>query len=214
MTNYSTIHGDLRLEGKIDTGYTTPTDLNIDCGTEKTLVLTEVVWQDINLGAALLSLPVATQPDEVQFVDEAGNNTGIYSWGFAVDEKVSGNFELQHDYKEGTDLHFHLHYQGVAAPTGTDKIKWQLTYTLSRDNTTLNAVTTIPKECDFDTRYEFIRCDFDAITGTDFKIGDQFLFTLARIAASQDEYGGDAIVATLGVHYQIDTIGSRQIGTK
>jgi hypothetical protein len=200
--------------GNIDTDLVAASDLNIDCGTDKTVVLEETVWKDINLGAAVLSLPVASQPDEVQFTDEAGSATGIYSWGFAVGEKVSGNFELQHDYKEGTDLTFHIHWQGTTAPTGTDKVKWQLTYTVAQDEATLDAATTITVETDFDTQYEFKISNFAAITGTNFNIGDQFLFTLERIAASADEYGGDAIVATVGVHYQVDTIGSRQIGTK
>ncbi|KKK55842.1 hypothetical protein LCGC14_3070520, partial [marine sediment metagenome] len=37
---------------------------------------------------------------------------------------------------------------------------------------------------------------------------------LERIAASADEYSGDAIVATVGIHYQVDTIGSRQVLAK
>ncbi|KKL19180.1 hypothetical protein LCGC14_2468030, partial [marine sediment metagenome] len=55
---------------------------------------------------------------------------------------------------------------------------------------------------------------FPAITGTDFNIEDQFLFTLERVAASADEYGGDAIVATVGIHYEVDTVGSRQVLVK
>ena len=169
------------------------------------------VFKDINLGAAVLTRPAATAPDEVNFVDEVGGDTGIASLGFAVGEKVGGNFEIQHDYKEGSDLFFHIHWQGVAIPTGTDKVKWQLEYTVSQSETTLNAVTTIVIEEDFDTQYEFKNTAFVAITGTDFNIEDQFLFTLTRIGASADEYGGDAILATIGIHYEVDTVGSRQI---
>ena len=169
------------------------------------------VFRDINLGAAVLTKPAVSQPDEVNFVDEAGADTGIASLGFAVGEKVSGNFELQHDYKEGTDLVFHIHWQGGAAPSGTDKVKWQLTYTVSQSETTLNATTTIVVETDFDTQYEFKQSDFPAITGTNFNIEDQFLFTLERIAASADEYAGDGIVATVGIHYEVSRIGSRTI---
>ncbi len=172
------------------------------------------IFKDINLGAAVLTKPAATAPDEVNFVDEAGADTEIASLGFAVGEKVSGNFELQHDYKEGTDLVFHVHWQGSTAPTGTDKVKWQLTYTVAQTEATLDATTTIVVETDFDTQYEFKASAFAAITGTNFNIENQFLFTLERIAASADEYGGDAILATVGIHYECDTIGSRQILSK
>lgn len=175
---------------------------------------TATVWKDINLGAAMLTLPAASQPDEDEFVDEGGTDTGISTWAFAVGEGVSGNFELQHDYKEGSDVTFHVHWQGIAAPTGTDKVKWQLIYTVAQMEATLDAATTITVETDFDTQYEFKISSFSAITGTNFNIGDQFLFHLSRVAASANEYGGDALLATLGLHYEIDTVGSRQITTK
>lgn len=173
------------------------------------------VFKDINMGAAVLTKPAATAPDEVNFVDEAGADTGIASLGFAIGEKVSGNFEMQHDYKEGSDITFHVHWQGVTVPAGgTDNVKWQLEYTIAQAGTTLNAITTIVVETTFDTQYEFKNTAFVAITGTNFNIEDQFLFTLTRIAASADDYAGDAIVATVGIHYELDTVGSRQILAK
>jgi len=199
---------------KIETDQFGASDLEIQTGANKTLKLTTSAWRDINLGAGVFTNPASSIPGEVQFVDNTGANTGIYTYGFAVGEKVSGDFEMQHDYKEGTDLYFHVHFQGNDAPTGTDKVRWQLTYTFMQDGETLAPATPITKECDCDTQYEAIRCDFDAIDGTDIKIGDQFLFTLERIAATTDEYAGDAVVATIGMHIQLDTLGSRQIGTK
>ena len=172
------------------------------------------VWQDINLGAALLTKPAASAPDTDEFKDEGGNDTGIETYAFAPGEKVSGNFEIQHDYKEGSDLVFHIHWQGIAAPTGTDKVKWQLIYTVAKVDATLDAATTITVESDFDTQYEFVRTDFAAIVGTNFNIEDQVLFQISRVNASANEYGGDALIATVGIHYEIDTIGSRQINTK
>lgn len=172
------------------------------------------VFKDINLGSALLTKPAASAPDTDEFKDEGGNDTGIETYAFAPGEKVSGNFELQHDYKEGSDITFHVHFQGITAPTGTDKVKWQLIYTVAKSDATLDAVTTIVKEIDFDTQYEFLRADFAVIIGTNFSIEDQFLFQLSRITASADEYAGDALIATVGIHYEIDTIGSRAINTK
>jgi hypothetical protein len=208
-------------DGFIRTDLVAASDLNVDCGANKTVELQTTVWRDINLGAAMLSLPVATQPDEVEIVDEAAGNTGIYTWGFAVNELVSGVFEMQHDYAEGTDITFHVHWGGNAAPTGTDYVKWQLDYTIVRDDNTINAATSLVVETAYDTQYEWIRSSFAAITGStggvdggDIKIGDQFFFFFKRIAAVGDAYAGDALVATLGLHYQVNTMGSRQQGTK
>ena len=40
------------------------------------------------------------------------------------------------------------------------------------------------------------------------------MFTLTRVAAAGDVYLGDALIATAGIHYEIDTVGSRQIDAK
>jgi len=178
-------------------------------------VLVERSWNDVNVGGMTLTLPAATQPDEVNFVDEAAGDTGIATWGFAIGEKASGALEIPHDYKEGSDLYFHVHWQGITAPAGgTDNVKWQCTYTVGAAGETLNAATTIVKESAITTRYSFVLSEFSAITGTNFNIGDQFLFTLSRIAASADDYAGDALIATVGLHYESSSIGSRLITTK
>lgn len=178
---------------------------------------TATVWNDANVGGMTLTVPVANQPDEVNFLDEAGGDTGITTWGYAVGEKSSGAIEIPHDYKEGSDIYFHIHWQGIAAPSGTDYVKWQLIYTVAAANgeETLDAATTITVETAFDTQYEFKLSSSDpAITGTNFQMGDQFLFALERVAAIGDAYLGDALIATVGLHYECDTVGSRQMLTK
>lgn len=175
----------------------------------------DVVWRDINVGGALLQLAVANNPGKVQFKDNTGTGTGIWTYGFAPTELVSGSFELQHDYKEGSDFYFHIHWQGITAPAGgTDNVQWQVIYTVTRHGQTLSPITTITAESAITTQYAFTTTGFTASSGTGYKIGDQVLFQLQRIAASSDEYAGEALIATFGIHYQVDTIGSLQITSK
>ena len=54
-------------DGYINTAAVAPSDLHIDCGTERTAVLDEPVWDDINLGASQLSKPASSQPDIHRF---------------------------------------------------------------------------------------------------------------------------------------------------
>lgn len=208
--------------GLLETDTSTPIDLTLDCGANKTLVLAQPVYRDINVGGAVLWPIPAFAPDFETFADEAGGDTGIYTAAFAVSEKASDQFEIQHDYKEGSDVSFHIHWQGKAAPTGTDNVAWQLSYTISRDDETLDAVTVlVSPDTPFDTQYDFKRSTFATISGSTggnnggaIQIGDQFCFTIERIAAVGDAYAGDALISTVGLHYQVDTMGSRQIGTK
>ena len=172
------------------------------------------VFNDLNMGSALLTKPASSAPDTDEFKDEAGNDTGIETYAFAPGEKVSGSFEIPHDYKEGSNVTPHVHFQIIAAPTGTDKVKWQLIYIISQTDTTLNAATTIVAEQNVDTQYEFHNLAFPVITGTNFNIEDQFLFQISRVSASATEFAGDALIATFGLHYEIDTVASRQILAK
>jgi len=199
----------------IKTDTTTPTDLTITTGAAKTLVLGTVVYKDINIAGYLLARPASSAPGVDTFRSTGGTNTTIETLAFAVDEKVHGGFELQHDYKEGTDLTFHVHWQGIAAPTGTDNVQWRLNYIVARDGVTLAAATVFDSpDTAIDTQYRCYQTNFAVITGTNFKIGDQFMFTLTRVAAVSDDYAGDCLIETAGVHYQVDTLGSRAILTK
>jgi hypothetical protein len=190
------------------------TKLTIEDGTTGTLVLGNPVYNDANVSALILKTG-GTLPGTVQRKDNTGGNTGIYALAFAVGEEGSGAIEIPHDYKEGTNLTFHVHWCGDTAPAGgTDNVKWALTYAVTRAEATIAPASTIYVETAFDTQYENKMSAFAAITGTTFLIGDQFNFTIKRVAASSDEYGGEALVETLGYHYQADTLGSRSISAK
>ena len=200
--------------GIINTSLVAPSDLNLTCGANKTLALQNSVYNDANVGAMVL-ITGGTLPGIVEWLDNDGDATGIFTRGFAVNEQLSGVIEIPHDYKEGTNLTFHVHWGANDAPTGTDNVKWQLIYSVTRAETTFPDATTIDTgDVAYDTQYESKISNFPAITGTNFKIGDQFNFTLTRIAAAGDAYAGEALIDTVGFHYECDTIGSRSITTK
>lgn len=167
-------------------------------------------WADINLGAAMLSKPAAAQPDENEFKDLLGADTGVTTLAFAVGEHVSGAIEIPHDYVAGTNVRFHIHWQGIDAPTGTDYVRWQLTYTIAEEGEALPETEVIAEESEFATQYTFVRTDLPEIDGSALAIGRQFVFDLERIAAVGDAYAGDALVATVGLHYRTRWIN--QIG--
>jgi hypothetical protein len=189
-------------------------DLDVYTPANKTLELQTSVYNDANVGGLVLRTG-GTAPGVVQWKDNDGDNTGIYTVGFDDGDQGSGSIEVPHDYKEGTDLVFHIHYGINDAPTGTDQIRFDLIYNVQRDGTTFVDATTIDSaDVAVDTQYKTGRIDFTAITGTTFKIGDQFNFTIKRTTAVGDAYAGDVLTQTLGFHYQTDTMGSRSIGTK
>jgi len=200
----------------IQTDIIAASDLDVDCGTEKTVRLVETVWDDINAGGLSLQGPPGQQPDIEQILDEAGAGTGIYTYAIDIGEEVHGVFELQHWYKEGTDVKPHVHFSIQAAVGGaTDNVEWELTYTVTRPGETVDASVTIAIEDTVDTQYEEYIFIFPDIDGSGYGIGDQFQFKLERVAAtSGDDYGGDLFLKTFGLHCEKDTMGSRQVATK
>ena len=209
-------------DGYIKTDEVAASDLHLTTGAAKTLVLDTPVYNDLNIGALVLQTG-GTLPGIVQILDNDGDATGIYTRGFSVDEQGSGVMEIPHDYKEGTDIVFHIHWGGNDAPTGTDYVVWKVVYSISRDgNTFPDSISVSSLEIAYDTQYEWLRTDIGTITGStggvdggNIKIGDQFHFTITRSAPSVgDAYAGETLVGSIGFHYQSDTIGSRQISTK
>lgn len=183
--------------------------------TKGAIVWEDSVYNDANVGGLALRAGVTTPP-VTQWVDNLGANTGIYGLGFAANDEANGTIEIPHDYKEGTDIVFHIHWGANDAPTGTDYVKWQLSYfiDLESSGSTTPPATVIVVETAYDTRYQHKRSDFPTITGTNFKIGDQVNFNLKRITAAGDAYAGVAIAETIGFHYECDTLGSKQITSK
>ena len=198
-------------DGLIDTSIVAPSDLNIACGTDKTLELTETVWKDINLSSANLQQPASSAPSIDTFLDENGADTDIATFAFGVGDKIGGTFEIQHDYKDGSDFVFHIHFQADVAPSGTDNVAWELDYTVVRDGSTMDATTNISTgDIVVDTQYQQYLDNWANITGTNFLNGDHISFKLTRVAAVGDAYTGDVKIKTVGMHYQVNTMGSRQ----
>jgi hypothetical protein len=201
-------------DGALYLGGTT-NGIKVNKGGELTLLGTATVFNDANVGSLVL-VTGGTLPGVVELLESDGGSSGIYLRGFAVNEQGSGAIEIPHDYKEGSDIVFHIHWVGQDAPSGTDNVRWQLTYSVTRGGVVTPAATTVVAAADiaYDTQYKWMRSDVATITGTTFLIGDQFNFTITRIVATGDAYAGEAVVATLGLHYECDTMGSKTITTK
>ena len=207
------------INGNIDTDIIAASDLIIDCGAAKTLALEVPVYNDTNVGSLIL-VTGGTLPGIVE-ISNGNGAQGIETRGFAVGEDGDGVFEIPHDYKEGTDIVFHIHWGANSAPSGTDYVNWQIIYSLSRSANVFPNAVTDNEEVAYDTQYEWILTDITTITGatagvgaTPIKIGDQLHFNISRIVAAGAAFAGEALVATMGIHYQCDTLGSRQISIK
>jgi hypothetical protein len=196
--------------GYIRTDLVAASDLHIDCGTDKTLVLDETVWEDVQFPVATGRLPAANQPSWSVFT------TNTWEFQFAVDDYLPLQAaEMPHWWSEGTTVHIHLHATTDAGNASGDneyaKFTVYFAYADSGDTWTETSVTaelTIPNGTG---ALEAFYLDMGDVALTGKGIGTQCKITVERIAATGgDEYSDEIFITQIGVHGELNTMGSRQ----
>lgn len=207
--------------GNIDTAQVAPSDLKINCGgtgaTVKTVVLDVPVYDDLYFEIS----PKTTGSGKPALASFSGD---INQYTMAVnDVSECRPPEIKHDAKEGEPLELHVHWATNGSEVADHGVKWQISYTwantlASGGTTSFEAATpqssetlipagTADKTHMYTSVYTF--------TPTGFKVGAIILLAIKRIASvTNTAPSADPWIFNIGVHYKIDTMGSRQISTK
>ena len=200
-------------DGKIDTSLVAPSDLHIDTGTAKTLVLDQPVYDDLPPMPIVNTQLGGSAPSLDTFIGD------IKQYTFGVGNFVFGASELTHKYKEGTDLDIHVHWTNNGVDGSDRGVKWQVTYSVSNADgvapfasafpaqIVVSAETTVPA---LTPDRSHILGDLGTISGAGLKIGAYIVWKLERIAAAGTDPSGDPYALAQGFHAQMDTTGSRQ----
>jgi len=200
--------------GHLQTDLIAPSDFHLDCGTDKTLVLDETVWEDIQFSISSGRPGVANFPDWDAFTA----NTSEYK--FDVDDYIDlGANEMAHWWKEGTAVYPHLHIttDGANNSGSSQWVKFTL-YIAYADANEVWTETSMPLEKEIvngtaDLTHLLITNSSMALTNN--LIGTQVKLRIKRIAAtSGTEYPNHVFVTQVGFHAEVDTLGSREIGSK
>jgi len=143
---------------------------------------------------------------------------------FAVNDYVYGNYELLHEYAEGTDLEPHVHF-ATNSVDGTDRaVKWELEYSISNADVTppftqafpvstvISSEVVIPANTP--TRSHVLATELPSISGTGLLIGAYIVWRLRRIASVGTAPSANPFGLTLGFHILQNTQGSDEIGHK
>lgn len=171
------------------------------------------VYKDDNFAAVALGTG-ATPPDLISL-----NGGTVYVRGFAgsggTAEQLFGGMEINHDYQSNSDIIPHLHW--CPTTTNAGNVKWQLAYQWVSNGEVCSSETIIDVTVAASgVAWKMERVSFPAISGVGKSYGSQLMIRLFRNPAdAADTYPDDAaIVGTFGVHYIIDTLGSREISGK
>lgn len=205
----------------IRTDLVAPSDLNIDCGTDKTIVLEDTVWDDMRVVPGSFDRPGASDPT-ITAIQPGGSGTTTYLYRFEKDNIASFTIQLPHNYKVGTDIYCHVHWtpgdNGVAE--NGNFVGWKLEYTWASINGAFGTMNEIDLSdaCD-GTNWKHQMTPDIAITGTDKGISSMLICNIKRTdTGTDDTWAGTGISSPLlleiDFHYEIDTMGSRQKAAK
>jgi hypothetical protein len=169
-------------------------------------------WNDIN--KSLLPLSTGANVPSIIAVNGATWLKVRAFNGIGTINELGEGCEILHDYKEGTDITPHIHWAGTTAAAGN--VKWQLAYMwIDRDEVFGGEVLSSATVATSGVAWKEQRTNFPTISGAGKHIGSRFHFVLFRDPLdAADTYTADAAAFDFGLHYQRDTIGSRQITVK
>ncbi len=184
-------------------------DLDIITGSQKTIELQTVVYDDMRVPLQNTKInPTKSEPAFENFAD------GLFAYAFennnADDESLHFVAQLPHSYKEGTDIVPHVHW--MPSTTNAGSVVWELEYIwVNVNGTTPGSVSITVTDAGDGTALKQQKAIFAAIDGTGKTISSVLTGRLTRLTSDPgDDFTGIAYGLEIDFHHQIDTIGSRQ----
>lgn len=140
----------------------------------------------------------------------AAATNGIYGFRFDANtgDELHGSVELQHDYKEGTDLQFHVHW--TPTTTNTGDIVWNVEYSVANvgDAFPASAIGSSGPLPASGVIGKHAIASVVTIPGAGLKIGAIVRFRVYRQNGGTDTFTGNAFMDSVGIHYKCDSVGS------
>jgi hypothetical protein len=168
-------------------------------------------WRDIDF-PIIIRTTGANQPT----LTTIQGNIQIPQWA-VNDYNVCEGQELVHDWKEGSEVFWHVHMITDGLDTSNRYVKWEVEYFwvnasgVISSSTTVSHEYTIPANTASKTMFIVSIASFTPSGG---KIGGHVYARLKRIAASGTAPTNNPWCSMLQLHIQCDTNGSRSISTK
>ena len=169
-------------------------------------------WNDINI-SLVPPQGGAAAPAIIAFNGDANLDCYAFSGTNPTPDEIHSSLEILHDYLEGSDLNFHIHWYPTTA--AVKNVKWNLRYTWFNRGTVPGAATTVSVvSATSGVAWQGQTTAF-SISGAGKTMGSRFVFSIFRDATdAQDTYAHNAAVTDMGVHYEKDGFGSRQMLVK
>lgn len=167
------------------------------------------VWEDLRFPATNLKVnPVTSLPDfdytEIGYLFDAGSTETLYIIA-----------QMPHSWKIGSSIYPHVHW--MPTNTNTGDVLWRFEYKwVNIGDNGAGAFTPVDVlDTASGVAYDHQLASFGAISGTGKTLSSIISIKISRIGGDGDDtYNADALLKEIDIHYEIDTIGSREEYTK
>jgi len=172
------------------------------------------VWEDLRI--PLYARGGGTAPT---FASGFAENATLYTWKFSGNSTNNMYFEAQMPHSwAGTTIYPHVHWSPTT--TGTGNVNWYFEYVWSDVGGTYGTSSVLTTSSNIETASRWkhiIASNESGITPNANQKGLSSLL-LGRLyragGSSGDTYAGDASLISIDIHYELNTLGSREVLSK
>jgi hypothetical protein len=175
-------------------------------------------WDDVRIVPGAFSFPGVADPT-LEDWQPGGSGATLKVYKFKKNDEVHASCQMPHTYKEGSDLHFHIHWTPAeygAAESGA-LVGWKIDYTAANINGVYGPTATVDLSdaCSGVNHQHEITSDV-LVSGAGLKISHIIMVRIYR-----SDTGGDDTWASVAadespallefdIHFEINMLGSRQ----
>ena len=187
------------------------------------MVGNSTVWDDLRIVPGAFDFAGNNDPTLSDW-QPGGAGTTFKVYKFAKNDEVFASCQMPHSYKVGTDLHFHIHWS--PGDRGNEEngnfVGWKVDYSIASINGTFQASGTVDLSdaCDgTDDKHQMtpdVEVDGSGIT----TVSAMIMLRIYRTDTGADDTWSSGVAAQqpilleMDMHYELDTIGSREETTK
>lgn len=166
------------------------------------------VWHDVQFSVSTARVPAANAPSW------ANMTTNLSAYTFAINDYIDlESNEITHGFKPGGNITIHIHLVTNGVDIADKTVKYQIAYAMTPKNGVVTEIIassqfTIPANTP-DLTYLYV--PIATVDSTALVFGSNIAMELKRIAADTgDPPTADPFVTMVGVHIEMERVGSRQ----
>jgi len=174
------------------------------------------VWNNVSVPMTGVQGQGLNKPTWSQITDDGAGSTGIYAWSFdpTAEEELFFTVQAPFSYKEGTNVHPHVHW--MPTTTNVGNVVWAMELAPIRENGLMGNSTIITNTvASGGVADKMLISDFDELDGSNFDFNTTIICRIFRDATNAaDTYTGEAILLLVDFNHLMDTIGSDSLHSK